>query len=65
MAAIRKSQEDQRPESRVDRTHTYFDRCMAIVRPILGRVVVSAIFVVAVLAVDFNTRMKVALGRIR
>ena len=54
MAAIRKSQEDQRPEFRVDGTHTYFDRCVAIMRPILGRIVVSAIFVVAVLAVDFK-----------
>lgn len=52
MATTRKSQEEREDGSRVDGTHTYFDRCVAIVRPVLGRVVVSAIFVVTILAVD-------------
>ncbi len=51
MAEMRKWQEEQAHESRTGGTRTYFDRCVAVVRPVLGRVVVSAIFVVAILAV--------------
>jgi hypothetical protein len=54
VAKMRKWQEEQAHESRTGGTRTYFDRCVAVVRPVLGRVVVSAIFVVAILAVDLK-----------
>lgn len=35
-------------------TTSYFQKCVAIVRPIRGRVVVAAIFAITVLAVDLK-----------
>jgi hypothetical protein len=54
VAEMRKWQQEQAHESRTGETRTYFDRCVTIVRPILGRVIVSAIFVVTILAVDLK-----------
>jgi hypothetical protein len=53
VAEMRKWQEEAH-ESRAGRTRTYFDRCVAIVQPVLGRVVVTAIFVVTILTVDLK-----------
>jgi di/tricarboxylate transporter len=40
--------------ARTVQTRTYFDRCLAIVRPVLVRVVISAMSVITVLAVDLK-----------
>jgi hypothetical protein len=51
---MRKCQKEKADEVGSGGTRSYFDRCIAIVRPVLGRIVISAIFVVAILAVDFK-----------
>jgi hypothetical protein len=53
VAEMRKWQEEAH-ESRTGGIRGYLDRCVGIVRPVLGRVVVSAIFVVTVLAVELK-----------
>jgi len=54
VAEMRKWQEEQADESRTGSARAYFERCIAIVRPIRGQVVVCVIFAVTILAVDLK-----------
>jgi hypothetical protein len=54
VAEMRKWQEEQADESRPGWARGYFERGIAIVRPVRGRVVVCAVFAVTILAVDLK-----------
>jgi hypothetical protein len=51
---MRKSQNTKTDEIDSGGTRSYFERCVAIVRPVRGRVVVAAIFVVTFLTVELK-----------
>jgi hypothetical protein len=51
---MRKCQKEKANEAGSGGTRSYFERCVAIVQPVRGRVVVAAIFVVTILAVDMK-----------
>jgi hypothetical protein len=50
----RKVQKEKTDEGAGGGTTSYFQKCVAIVRPVRGRVVVAAMFAIAILAVDLK-----------
>jgi hypothetical protein len=54
VAEMRKFKKENTEEVGSGCTTSYFQRCVAIVRPVRGRVVVAAIFVITILAVDLK-----------
>ena len=51
MPEMRKFQKEKTDEGASGGTTSYFQKCVAIVRPVRGRVVVAAIFAITILAV--------------
>jgi hypothetical protein len=51
---MRKCQKEKADKVGSGGTRSYFERCVEIVRPVLGRIVVSSIFVVTILAVELK-----------
>ena len=54
MPEMRKFQEEKTDQVAGGGTTSYFRKCVAIVRPVRGRVVVAAIFAITILAVDLK-----------
>jgi hypothetical protein len=51
---MRKVQKEKTDEGAGGGTTSYFRKCVAIVRPVRGRIVVTAMFAITILAVDLK-----------